>query len=82
MLRVEGLEPRVLGLEPDSPVTLAEEGLNRRLVRGLVVADEGDDHVSSARVRLLAHDDDVAVENAGLDHRVAGDAEQEIRISA
>ena len=48
----------------------------------LVVADERDDDLARARIVLLAHDDDVAVEDAGLDHRFALDAEEEVGVAA
>ena len=82
MLRVEGLERAVLGLEADAAVALAVERLHGRLVGRLVFADERDHDVADAGVVLAADDDDVAVEDAGLDHRVAGDAKQEVGVAA
>ena len=41
-----------------------------------------DDDLPGAGVRLLADDDDVAVEDARLDHRVAAHAQEEVRVAA
>ena len=57
MLRVEGLEGGILGLEPDAAVTLTVEGLDRGLVGRLVVTDERDDDLAGTRVGLLPHDE-------------------------
>ena len=57
------------------------ERLHRRLVRRLVVADERHDDVASTRVGLAVDDDDVAVEDAGLDHRFALDPKEEVGIT-
>src|SRR5918995_1493792 len=78
---VDRLERRVLGLETD-PVGLAVEGLDRRLVRRLVVAGERDHDLAVPRRVLAAHDDDVAIEDPGLDHRVAADAQEEVGVAA
>src|SRR5215470_11855793 len=77
VLSVDRLERGVLGLQPDA-AALAEEPLHRRLVRRLVVAGERDDDLAVPRVLSTPHDDDVAVEDAGLDHRLALDAQQEV----
>ena len=74
---VDRLERGVLGLQPD-PAVLAVERLDGRLVGRLVVAGERDDDLAVPRVVLAAHDDDVAVEDPGLDHRVAADAQEEV----
>ena len=55
----------VLGLQADV-VGLAEEALDRRLL-----ADERDDDVAVRGDVLGAHDDEVALEDAGVLHRVA-----------
>ena len=62
----------VLGPEHDL-VAPPEEGLDR----GLLARDPGDDGVARIGRRLLAHDDVVAVEDAGVDHGVAADPEHE-----
>ena len=54
MLGVERLERGVLGLKADATVAFAMEGLDRRLVRGLVVADESDDDLTCPGVVLFA----------------------------
>src|SRR5262249_58975741 len=59
------------GLEADV-VLLGVEVLHRRLV-----ADEGDHDVAALGGDLLADEDVVAAEDAGLDHRVAVDAQAE-----
>ena len=82
MLGVKRLERAVLRLEADSTVLLAMERLDGGLVRGLVLSDERDDDIALARVILPADDDDVPVENAGLDHRLALDTKQEVGVSA
>src|SRR5262249_24891985 len=77
VLGVDGLERVVLGLEPDASV-LAVEGLDGRLVRGLVVTRERD-HDLAVAGRLLPRDDlEVAGEQPGMDHRVALDAQEEL----
>src|SRR5262245_19354490 len=58
------------------------ERLDRGLVRGFVVADERDHDLARSRIRLLAHDDDVAVEDPGLDHRLAFHAQEEVGVAA
>ena len=55
-----------------------KNALHGRLVGRLVVAGERDDDLAVARVLRALHDDDVAVEDAGVDHRLALDAEQEV----
>src|SRR5262249_13205018 len=74
---VDRLERRVLGLQSDA-AALAEKPLHCRLVGRLVVAGEGDDDLAVACVLGTPHDDDVVVEDAGLDHRVALDSQQEV----
>ena len=72
VLRVERLECAVLGLEPDAAVALAVEASSRSPrppTRPRRRAPRRSSPV--ARVVLAAHDDDVAVEDPGLDHRVA-----------
>src|SRR5207247_1642874 len=72
--RADRLVGRVLRLQPDASV-LAEEPLDGRLVRGLVLADERDDDVTVARV-LLAAGADVApleVGEMGVDGRRRGE---------
>src|SRR5947209_5822941 len=69
LARPDRLEFFVLGLEADV-VRLLEVALDRRLL-----ADESDDDLSITR-RVAALDDDViAVEDAGVLHRVAGHAQ-------
>src|SRR5262245_7924614 len=82
VLGIEGLECRVLRLEADAAVALAVERLDRRFVRRLVVADERHDDLAGAGVGLLAHDHDVAVEDSGVDHRLALHAQEEIGVAA
>src|SRR5712691_1703250 len=74
---VDRLERVVLRLQPHALV-LAEEARHRRLVRRFVVSDERDHDLAVPSVLLLTDDDDVAVEDAGIDHRVALDAQQEL----
>src|SRR5207248_11367534 len=74
MLCVDRLECVVLRLQADAP-TLAEEALHGRLVGRLVVACERDDDLPVPGVLSALHDDDVAVEDAGVHHRVALDAQ-------
>src|SRR5206468_1759527 len=57
---------------------LAEEGLDRRLVRRLVVTGERGHDVAVPRVLLPAYDDEVAVEDPGVDHRVALHPQEEL----
>src|SRR6478735_895098 len=71
VVAVDGREVRVVRQEPHVPV-----GALERLDRRLVVEHRGHD-VAVLGVLLLAHDDPVAVADGGLDHRVAGDLEQE-----
>ena len=66
------VERRVLGPQHDL-VAAAEERLDRRLLAG----DAGDDGLAVLGRGLAAHDDVVAVEDAGLDHRVAAHAQHE-----
>ena len=70
---------RVLRLEADAAVALAVERLHGRLVRRLVVTDERDHDIAASRVVAPLDDDRVAVEDPGLDHRVAVHREQEVR---
>ena len=63
MVGEQRLERGVLRLETDPAVALAMEGLHRRLVGRLVVADERLTDLSGTGVRLLAYDDDVPVED-------------------
>ena len=79
---VDRLERGVLGLEANAAVGLAVEGLDGRLVRGLVVPDERDDDVAVAGVVAALDDDRVAVEDPGVDHRVAVHGEQEVGAAA
>ncbi len=53
----------VLGLQPDV-VVFAEEALDRGLL-----ADQGDDDLAVGGIVGRAHDDVVALEDAGFDHR-------------
>jgi hypothetical protein len=54
-------------------VAAAEEGLDRRLFAG----DAGDDDLTVLGRGLAAHHDEVAVEDAALDHRIAADPQHE-----
>ncbi len=82
MLGEERLERAVLGLKPDPAVALTVEGLDGRLVGSFVFADERDDDVTLARVVLPMDDDDVAVEDSGVDHRLALHAKEEVGVPA
>ena len=55
----------------------------QRFHRGLV-ADQGNDDLAGARRRLLAHDDDVAIQDSGVHHAVAAheQAEQLVLVRA
>ena len=64
----------VLGHQVDAAVD-ALEALDRRLV-----LDLGDDDLAVVRRRALRDDHEVAVEDARVDHRVAGDAEHEVAL--
>jgi hypothetical protein len=66
VLRIDRLERRVLRLESDASL-LSVERLDRRLVRGLVVTGERNDDVAVSRLLRATHDDEVAVEDAGLE---------------
>ena len=57
----------------DDLAPLAQEGLDRRFL----ARDAGDDDVAVVGGVLLAHDHVVAVEDPGVDHRVAPDPEHE-----
>src|SRR5437763_7295515 len=81
MRGVDGLERVVLGLQADA-VRLPEEPLDRGLVGRLVAARERDDHVAVLGVLLAANDDVVAVEDAGVHHRVAAYPEDELVTTA
>jgi hypothetical protein len=73
-LRIElhRLEPRVRGLEHDLAAAPAV-GLDRRLLAG----DSRHHDVALVGRRLRADDDIVAVEDPGVDHRVAAHADHE-----
>ena len=75
LVGVHRLERVVLGLEPHAPV-LAEEPLHGRVL----VTDEGDDDLAVSGVGLLADDDQVAVEDACVDHGVALDRQHEVGV--
>src|SRR6266511_4958981 len=77
VLRVDRLEGIVLGLETHAAV-LPEQTLQRRLLGRLVLAGEGDDDVAVPRVLSPLDDCNVAVQDPGVDHRVALDPEQEL----
>ena len=81
MCGIDRLERVVLGLEPD-PALLAEEAFDGRLVGGLVLARERDDYLAVPCGLLAAHDGQVAVEDAGIDHRVAPHAQDELLATA
>ena len=66
------LEP-VVGRQEHDLAAPARE----RLDRGLVAGDAGDDDLAVVGLGLLAGDHVVAVEDAGVDHRVAPDPEHE-----
>src|SRR5262249_7950874 len=74
---VDRLQRGVLGPEPD-PVALAVERLDSRLVGRLVVSGEHRDDVAVPRLLRLLDDHEVAVEDAGLDHRLAANPQQEV----
>ena len=56
--------------------------LDRRVVGGLVGSRERDHDVAVVRVLLAADDDEVALEDPRVDHRIALDAKQELLASA
>ena len=64
---------RVVRREQHDLAAPAREGLHR----GFLAGDAGDDDVAVAGFGLVAGDHVVAVEDAGLDHRVAPDAQHE-----
>src|SRR4051794_38043481 len=66
------LEPFVGGDEHDV-VALPRPGLDRRLF----ARDAGDHDVALLRVALRLGHDEITVEDAGVDHRVATDSEHE-----
>ena len=68
---VDWLHGTILRLQPD-PAGLAIERLNRRFT-----IDHRDDDLSVLRGRLRLDDDQIAVEDRGIDHRVALDAQHE-----
>src|SRR3954452_2959380 len=72
----DGLHRLVLRLQPDV-VGLAEVALHGRLL-----ADERDDDLAVGRRVLALYDDEVAVEDAGVLHRVAADAQDVLAIAA
>ena len=78
MVGIDRLERGVLGLEANTAVRIATERLDRRLVRRLVVADERDHDLAVAGVVLAAYDDEVSVEDPGIDHGLACHAEEEV----
>ena len=69
---MHGIETRVGGQQNDF-ATFASECFDR----GLVAGDPRHDDVAVVGRLLLTGDDVVAIENAGLDHRVAADAQHE-----
>ena len=58
-------------------VALAVEPFHRRLV-----PDQGGDDFAVVGRRLLAHDDEIAVEDPGIDHALSADPEDEGRVLA
>src|SRR5688500_7957023 len=78
---VDRLEKLVLGLEANT-AGLAVERLHRRLVGRLVVARERDHDLAVASLLGTLDDEDVAVEDAGVDHGLALDPEQEVGAAA
>jgi len=81
VLRIDRLQRLVLRLQSHA-AALTEETLHRRLVGGLVVAGECNDDVSVSCGFGFAHNEDVAFEDPGVDHRVALDTEQEVGAAA
>jgi hypothetical protein len=81
MIRVDRLELVVLGLEPDATV-LTEEALHGCLVGDLVLTGERNDDLAVAGVLPALDDDEVAVEDAGVHHRVALHSQDELLVAA
>src|SRR4051812_40105257 len=79
VLGIDRLERCVLRLEAHAAV-LAIERLHRGLVGRLVVTGERDDDVAVAGVLRPAHHDEVAVEDACLDHRLALHPQHEVAL--
>ena len=77
LIGVHRLHGLVLGLQADAAV-LAEEPLDGRLV----IADQRHDDLAVAGVGLLLDDHQVARQDAGVDHALALDGEQEVGIRA
>ena len=76
MVEDDGLVELVGGLQADA-AGFAEEALGRGFV-----ADQGDDDVAVVGGRLMVHHDEVVVVDAGVDHGVAFDAQQEVVVAA
>src|SRR5437868_4270036 len=60
------LHRTVRGLKADAPVGLTVEALERRLLAG----EDRDDDLPVARLRHPPHDDEVAVADGVVDHRI------------
>ena len=63
-----GIISRIGRIEPDLAVLPAQI-----FERRFLVADQGDDYLPIARGIGAAHQGKIAVQNASLDHRIAGD---------
>src|SRR4029079_2417700 len=74
---VDRLVGLVLGLQTNT-TRVAEEALHSCLVGRFVFPDQGNHDLAVAGVLLAADDDVVALEDAGVLHRVAADAEEEL----
>src|SRR5216683_443895 len=68
---VDGVEPRVRGLEADAL------GLGIEALHGGLVLDHGHHDLPRRSLQLLAHEDEVAVHDAVADHRIARHLEGE-----
>src|SRR5579875_454183 len=69
---------RVVRDQPHMPVALLER-LDRRGALSPLALDHCRDDLAVLRVRLLPDDDPVAVGDGGVDHRVTGNLEKEVR---